>query len=195
MRQPWHHGWPACKGKGSPVSSFNKGIGKVEVALKWDPSPAGAPAHDLDIIAATYAASAPDGEPAYLVHFDSRSPDGTITLNRDSRTGQGLGYDEAMTLELDRLAPAYIRVVVGVAIQQGGGRCVFADVANAGVRIVEGHVELARHDFSSVHGATAATVAEFVRDGSGAWEFRGAVRGFDADPASFAALMGRVSAS
>ena len=36
-------------------------------------------ANDLDIIAATYGADAPYGSPVYLVHFDSRSPDGTIT--------------------------------------------------------------------------------------------------------------------
>lgn len=96
------------------MSSVSKGIRKVEVSLKWDPSPLGAPATDLDLIAATYVADDPYGAPAYVVHFDSRSPDGTITLNRDSRTGQGLGFDEVMTLELDRLAPRYTRVVIEI---------------------------------------------------------------------------------
>ncbi len=68
------------------MSTPNKDIGKVEVRIKWDPSPHGEPDIDLDIIAATYRAEEPYGSPAYLVHFDSRSPDGTITLNRDSRT-------------------------------------------------------------------------------------------------------------
>ncbi|BCK68101.1 hypothetical protein Srufu_020540 [Streptomyces libani subsp. rufus] len=95
------------------MSTLSKGIEKVEVTLKWDPSPLGTPDNDLDIVAATYTADAPHGEPAYLVHFDSRSPDGTITLNRDSRTGQGFGFDEIMTLELDRLAETYTRVIVG----------------------------------------------------------------------------------
>ncbi|MGP3982920.1 TerD family protein [Streptomyces sp. KR80] len=172
------------------MSSLNKGFGKVEVALRWDPSPSGEPAHDLDIVAATYAAGDPYGKPAYLVHFDSRSPDGTIVLNRDSRTGQGLGFDEVMTLELDRLAPAYARVVVGVAIQQREGRRTFGEVAHTGVRVLEGHHALAENDFAGVSGCTAATVAEFTRDGSGGWEFRGVVRGFDADPVSFVGMMG-----
>ncbi|MER5968765.1 TerD family protein [Streptomyces sp. NPDC002055] len=172
------------------MNSLNKGLRKVEVTLKWDPSPAGAPDHDLDIVAATYSTENPPGEPAYLVHFDSRSPDGTITLNRDSRTGQGFGFDEVMTLELDRLAPVYTRVVVGVAIQQSEGRKTFGDIENTGVRIVEDHHELLTDDFAGVSGATAATVAEFSRDESGAWALRRSVRGFDADPASFTALMG-----
>jgi tellurium resistance protein TerD len=172
------------------VSGLNKGIAKVEVALRWDPSPFGAPPNDLDIVAATYRADDPYGKPAYLVHFDSRSPDGTIILNRDSRTGQGLGADEVMTLELDRLSPSYTRVVVGVAIQQGEGRKTFGDIANTGVRIREGYDELAKDDFAGISGSTAATVAEFVRDGAGEWSFRRSVRGFDADPASFAAIMG-----
>ncbi|GAA0337149.1 TerD family protein [Streptomyces blastmyceticus] len=172
------------------MSSLNKGIEKVEVTLKWDPSPSGTPATDLDLIAATYPVDAPHGRPAYLVHFDSRAPDGTITLNRDSRTGQGLGTDEAMTLELDRLSDDYGRVVVGVAIQQNAGRKTFGEVANTGVRISEGRSVLASEDLAAVAASTAATVGEFFRDGSGAWKFRKAVRGFDADPAEFAALMG-----
>jgi tellurium resistance protein TerD len=172
------------------VASINKGLRKVEVALKWDPSPLGTPASDLDIIAATYAAHDPYGKPVYLVHFDSRSPDGTITLNRDSQTGQGLGYDEVMTLELDRLALTYTRVVVGVTIQQGGGRRTFGQVIRASYRVRESINELATEDFASVSGCTAATIADFTRDEAGGWVFSKALRGFDSDPAAFATIMG-----
>ena len=58
------------------MNGLNKGIRKVEVSVKWDPSPAGQPPTDLDIVAATYPAADPSGSPAYVVHFDSRSPDG-----------------------------------------------------------------------------------------------------------------------
>ncbi|MEU8550073.1 TerD family protein [Streptomyces roseoverticillatus] len=171
--------------------SLSKGLGKVQVSLMWDPSPLGEPDHDLDIIAGTYSAENPHGKAAYLVHFDRRlSPDGTINLNRDSRTGAGFGADEVMTLELDRLSSSYARVVVGVAIQQNGGRKTFGDVPNTGVRVVEGYTELVVDDFAAVAGATAATVVEFVRDSRGVWECRRAVRGFDADPQEFAAAMG-----
>ncbi|WP_335933402.1 TerD family protein [Streptomyces sp. PTD5-9] len=172
------------------MSTPNKDIEKVEVGLKWDPSPPGAPDHDLDIIAGTYTADSPYGSPAYLVHFDSRSPDGTINLDRDSRTGQGFGFDEVMTLELSRLSTAYARVVVGVVIQQRDGRKTFDDIPNTGVRVREGYTNLSEDDLSSVGDATAATVAEFVRDASGVWRFHGAVRGFDGDPASFTTAMG-----
>lgn len=172
------------------VSSLNKGVQKAEVTLRWDPSPLGEPAHDLDIVAATYRADAPHGAPSYVVHFDSRSPDGTIILTRDSKTGQGFGADEVMTLEFDRLAATYKRVVVGVVIQQRDERKVFGDITNTDVRILEGHTELGRTDFAEVIGSTAAVVAEFTRSESGAWEFRQAVRGFDADPQSFITVMG-----
>ncbi|OEV09161.1 TerD family protein [Streptomyces nanshensis] len=173
------------------MSSLSKGLDKVEVTLKWDPSPMGAPTHDLDLVAATYTGADPYGDPAYLVHFDSRSPDGTITLNRDSRDGQGFGPDEAMTLELERLSPDYVRVVVGVAIQQGGGRITFGDVASTLVELAEGYDKLAEDDFAGVAGATAATVAEFVRTEAGAWELREGVTGFDTEPEFFAQEMGR----
>ncbi|WP_407562577.1 TerD family protein [Streptomyces sp. 184] len=177
------------------MTGLNKGVGKVEIALKWDPSPLGAPSHDLDLIAATYTADDPRGEPAYLVHFDSRAPDGTITLQRHSETGQGFGADEVLTLEFERIAPRYARVVVGVAIQQGAGRMTFGAVTGTRVYVRDGHEELAADDFASVAGATAATVAEFVRVDSGTWQFRPVLHGFDADPASFSALMGSVPGS
>jgi hypothetical protein len=47
------------------VKDLNKGIRKAEVSLKWDPSPAGQPPTDLDIVAATYSATDPYGDPAY----------------------------------------------------------------------------------------------------------------------------------
>ncbi|MGX2994117.1 TerD family protein [Streptomyces sp. JNUCC 64] len=170
---------------------LNKGLAKVEVGVRWDPSPSGTTPHDLDVIAATYTKDAPYGAPEYLVHFGSRSPDGTITLNRDSRTGQGFGYDEVMVLELDRLAPRYERVIVGIAIQQPGRELTFGDVVNAAVRIRSGATELAQHDFAEVLDRNATTVAEFTRDGAGTWQYVRFVRGFDADPATFAERMGQ----
>ncbi|TSB23536.1 TerD family protein [Streptomyces benahoarensis] len=172
------------------MSTLNKGIEKAEVTLKWDPSPVGEPDNDLDLIAATYEADTLAGKPVYLVHFDSRSPDGTITLNRDSRTGQGFGSDEVMTLELERLAERYTRVVVGVAIQQGGGRKTFGEVPHTEVQIREGYTDLVQDDFASVAPSTAAVVAVFARDADGEWRLQKGLRGFDADPNTFTALMG-----
>ncbi|MEW2218900.1 TerD family protein [Streptomyces sp. NPDC006990] len=172
------------------MSSLNKGLDKVEVTLKWDPSPLGEPEHDLDIVAATYTADAPYGEPAYLVHFDSRAPDGTIILNRDSKTGQGFGSDEVLTLELDRLSEEYVRVVVGVAIQQGEGHKTFAQVPNTAVQVKEGYEELSEDDFSGVPDATAATVAEFARGGAGEWHHTPVLRGYQGAPEEFASRMG-----
>ena len=172
------------------MNGIGKGIRKVEIALRWDPSPTGEPSTDLDLVAAPYGADAPYGDPAYVVHFDSRSPDGTITLNRDSQDGKGFGYDEVMTLELDRLDPRYARVVVGVVIQQQQASRTFSGVRNPGLRIREGYDVLAEDDFGGVLGATAATVAEFVREGSGPWEFRAGVHGFDGDPVDFTRAMG-----
>ncbi|QDY79388.1 TerD family protein [Streptomyces qinzhouensis] len=173
------------------MSSPNKGVRTVEVALRWDPSPLGRSPHDLDIVAATYRKDAPSGDPAYVVHFGNRSPDGTISLTRDSRTGQGFGSDEVMKLELERLSTEYGRVVVGVVIQQANGRLAFEDVANAQVKVAEGYTELDSDDFSSVPGSTAAVIAEFVRGDTGSWVFHDGVRGFDTDPEGFVTLMGR----
>ncbi len=172
------------------MSSVHKELRKVEVKLRWDPATRDQPPHHLDIMATTYSVDAPHGQPVYVVHYDSRSPDGTINMSRHSKTGQGLGFNEAMVLELDRLAPSYARVVVGVGIHQSNGPLTFGEVSNTGVVIVEKFRELLADDFASVAGSTAATVAEFVRDTSGEWELHEMIRGFDSDPVVFATQMG-----
>ncbi|MBW5485924.1 TerD family protein [Streptomyces bambusae] len=177
------------------MTGIRKGLARVEVALRWDPSPAGAPANDLDIVAAVFGADDLYGEPAYLVHFGRRSPDGTVTLNRDSRTGQGFGFDEVMTLELDRMDPRLRRVVVGVVIQGDGRTRSFGDIGGTAVRIRAGYTDLAEDDFAGVAGAGAATVAEFTRDGSGSWELHTGVRGYDAGPEEYIRAMGAEGAT
>lgn len=172
------------------MSDGGRGLGKVEVRLKWDPSPYGEPPRDLDLIATTYSVDDPHGRPVYVVHYDSRSPDGTITMPRHSRTGMGFGFVEVMVLEFDRLAPVYGRVVVGVAIHQNDRPRTFADISHAGVAVVQGYQELLVDDFSQVADSTAATVAEFRRGGTGRWEMREMIRGFDSDPVVFTQEMG-----
>ncbi|WP_367320403.1 TerD family protein [Streptomyces sp. HUAS ZL42] len=173
------------------MNGLSKGIRKVEIALKWDPSPMGQHPSDLDIVAATYLAGDPYGDPAYVVHFDSRSPDGTIYLNRDSKDGKGFGWDEVMTAELERLDSRYARVVVGVVIQQQRSTLrTFVGVINPAFRIREGYTVLAEDDFGGVLGATAATIAEFVREPSGGWTFHPGVQGFEDDPVTFTRTMG-----
>ncbi|MFE1010567.1 TerD family protein [Streptomyces sp. NPDC058794] len=172
------------------MSSDTEGLRKVDVRLKWDPSTWDRPPHHLDIIATTYAADAPHGRPVYVVQFDKRSPDGTINMSRHSRTGQGFGFVEEMTFELDRLSPSFARVVVGVAIHQDDGRKTFGDVSNTEVVVTEGYRKLLTDGFERVAWATAATVAEFTRNTSGVWEFQEAVRGFDSDPVLFTTEMG-----
>ncbi|MDX3241170.1 MULTISPECIES: TerD family protein [unclassified Streptomyces] len=174
------------------VSGAGEGLGKVEVRLKWDPSPFGEPPRHLDIIAATYSVDDPYGRPVYVVHYDSRSPDGTINMTRHSQTGMGFGFVEVMVLECDRLASTYARVVVGVAIHQDGGPRTFGDISNGGVLVVEGYRQLLADDFAQLGEFTAATMAEFSRAESGAWEFHEMVRGFDSDPVLFTAEMGGV---
>ncbi|WP_263982851.1 TerD family protein [Streptomyces spinosus] len=177
-------------GGSGKVSGEGQGLGKVEVRLKWDPSRYGEPPRHLDIVAATYPADDLFGRPAYVVHYDSRSPDGTINMSRHSPTGMGFGFVEVMVLEFDRLSPAYGRVVVGVAIHQDSAPFTFGDMSNAGVAVVEGYRQLIADDFAGVADATAATVAEFIRDSAGLWRMREMIRGFDSDPVLFTEEMG-----
>ncbi|WP_425825946.1 TerD family protein [Streptomyces fractus] len=172
------------------MSSVTTGLKKIEVRLRWDPSPVGESPRHLDIVAATYSSDAPEGEPAYVVHYDSRSPDGTINMTRHSETGMGFGFVEVMALELDRLASSYARVVVGVVIHQDADPRTFSDIENAGVVIVEKYTDLLETDFTPVAGSTAATIVEFRRNDAGAWKLHELILGFDCDATTFPTVMG-----
>ncbi|WP_330329048.1 TerD family protein [Streptomyces sp. NBC_00536] len=178
------------------MSGVRKSLARVEVALKWDPSAPGSPANDLDIIAAVYAEGDVRGTPEYVVYFDHRAPDGTITLNRDSRTGQGFGFDEVMTLELDRMSERLRRVVVGVVVQSDDGTRTFGDIGGMALRIREGYTDLvAEGPVAGVAGVAAATVAVFTRDAAGAWSLDPAVHGVDAGPEEYLRIMGDTPAA
>ncbi|MER6567043.1 TerD family protein [Streptomyces sp. NPDC001093] len=168
-----------------------KGIGTAQALVRWDAAPLGASPHNLDLIAAVHATADPHGAPVQLVHFDRRSTDDTVYLNRDSRTGQGLGWDAVMTLELSRMPDTSGRVVIGASLQQAAGvPLYFGDVANPRAQITAGSKVLADQDFTEVAGSTAATLGEFLRDAAGLWTFRPLLRGFDTDPATFPQTMG-----
>ncbi|MFF4500444.1 hypothetical protein [Streptomyces sp. NPDC001401] len=81
------------------MGGVDKGLAKVGVRLKRDPSPHGEAPRHPDIIAATYATGDRYGRPVYAVHSESRSPGGTINMSRRSETGMGFGFVEAMVLE------------------------------------------------------------------------------------------------
>ena len=103
---------------------------------------------------------------------------------------QGLGYDEVMTLELDRLDGRYARVVVGVVIQQRAVHRAFVDVINPGLRIREGYTDLAEHDFGGVRrdgGDRRGVPARRLRR----LELPPGIRGYDDDPATFIERDGR----
>ncbi len=51
----------------------------------------GEPSTDLDLVAAPYGADTPHGDPAYVVHFDSRSPTAPSRSTGTARTARGSG--------------------------------------------------------------------------------------------------------
>ena len=152
------------------MSTPNKGIGKVEVTLKWDPSPPGAPAHDLDIVAATYPANEPYGNPrirALRQPLAGRHHQSQPGQQDGPRARLGRGDDPGARPAVGRVRPRGRR-----GRHPAAGRP--KDLrrhSEPGVRIREGYTS-GRGRLLLGRRATAATVAEFVRDGSGGWEFR-----------------------
>ncbi|MEU0382833.1 SAV_2336 N-terminal domain-related protein [Streptomyces chartreusis] len=179
----------------SPAHTLDMPVRKVEVALKWNAAPAGQPPMSLDLVAAVYLAADPYGPPAQLVHGDSPFPDGGIHLNRSSSDGKGFGWKEVMTLELDRLAAHYVRVVVGVAIGPSHLSRTFSDVDAPIFRIREGYTVLAEGPFGEVLEASAATIGAFTRDEEGTWRLHPGVHGFTGELHSFPAFMGQADGS
>lgn len=175
------------------VSSVSTVAGKVEVRLRWDPSPWGQQPRHLDIVAATYSADAPHGRPVYVVNSESRSPDGTINMSRRQRERPGVrvhGGDGPRTRPSRRVVRAGGRRggdpperrgqdVRRAVARQDAGR---GGVQGAAVRRLHGGGRIHRRDGRGVHQGRLRRLG-VPPDGAG----------FDSEPAGFSAEMGSAS--
>ena len=175
------------KGQGVDLRKAEHDLSKVTIGLGWDVVEqkrglfnalfgAKAEDYDLDAIACLLG---PDGKMSSredVVFYNAMAhPGGAVRLTGDNRTGAGDGDDEQIVVDLDKLAPAYRRILFVVSIYEGRKKDQdFGKVANAYIRAVDARgKEMCRFGISgdaALAGHCSLTFAEVVR-ADGGWTF------------------------
>jgi len=186
------------KGQGVSLKKESSSLSRLTIGLGWDVAkPKGlmnklfgkAEDYDLDAICFMLGEDGcvhdlgklENGNPTLVggdvIFFNSmKHSSGAVHLTGDNQTGDGDGDDEQIIVLLDKLPPAYHRLVFVVSIYGGTKKGQnFSAVENAFIRAVDGNgKELVRYDisgnasFASYH---SITFAEVVREG-GDWQFK-----------------------
>lgn len=168
------------KGSNVALDSLSPTLSRVAVGLGWQPGRAG-PTIDLDAVALLVGADGRCVSTQDVVYYNRRrSPDGSVTLSGDNRTGVGAGDDETLLVDLAALPQTTTRVVVAVSIYEALARHQdFAQLKAAHVRILDpsSGAELTRFDLGGLGPETAMVFGELYRH-KGAWKFRAVGQGY-----------------
>jgi tellurium resistance protein TerD len=119
---------------------------------------------------------------AHFIFFNNKqTPDQTIVHTGDNRTGEGVGDDEQINVNLQGLPADIDKVVFSASIYEADNRQQnFGQVRNAYIRVLnqDGGTEIARYDLSEDAATeTAMVFGELYRNGA-EWKFRAVGQGY-----------------
>ncbi|MEG4426700.1 MULTISPECIES: TerD family protein [unclassified Microcoleus] len=178
------------KGGRINLSKEAPGLKNAGIGLGWDTNATdtGA-AFDLDASVFMLGANAKIPSEKYFVFYNSKeSPDGSVIHLGDSRTGEGFGDDETVTVDLTKVDPAVQEIVFVVTIDQAESRRQnFGQVRNAFIRIYDTttNTEVMKYDLDEDF--SRETAIEFGRlyKKDGEWRFQAVGQGYNSGLQSF----------
>jgi tellurium resistance protein TerD len=182
--------------KGGNVSLTKEapGLTAVTVGLGWDVRTTTGTDFDLDASAIAVNASGTVYSDAHFIFFNNKqTPDQTIVHTGDNRTGEGVGDDEQINVNLQGLPADIDKVVFSASIYEADNRQQnFGQVRNAYIRVLnqDGGTEIARYDLSEdASTETAMVFGELYRNGA-EWKFRAVGQGYASGLAGIASDFG-----
>ena len=183
------------KGGNINLSKTAPTMNKVDLGLGWNPRATDGKAFDLDAVAFLTGEDGKvrlDGE---FIFFNQKvSPCGSVTHNRDNRTGDGDGDDETISVDLSKVPQEVAKIVFAVTIHEGqqNGQN-FGMVDRAYIRVINQDAnaeELARFDLSEDGSTEVAMIFGELYRHSGEWKFKAVGQGFSGGLGALAASYG-----
>jgi tellurium resistance protein TerD len=171
------------KGQKVDLTKSNPGLVKVIVGLGWDTNKYdGGSSFDLDATAFCLNASGKVNSERDFIYYNNRTnSNGSIQSSGDNQTGEGVGDDETLTIDLSQIPAETQKIAFCITIHDAAQRNQnFGQVANAFARIVKGgtNEELIRYDLGEDFSIeTAVVVAELYRN-NGEWKFSAVGSGY-----------------
>ena len=171
-----------AKGGNVSLSKEAPGLTKILIGLGWDARATDGADFDHDASAFLLADSGKVRSDADFIFYNQlKSSDGSVEHTGDNLTGEGEGDDEAIKVDLSRVAAEVQKVAVAVTIHDADNRRQnFGMVQNAFIRVVNDsdNKEIARYDLSEDYSTeTALIFGEVYRHGA-EWKFRAVGQGF-----------------
>lgn len=178
------------KGGRINLSKEAPGLKSAGIGLGWDTNATdtGA-AFDLDASVFMLGANAKIPSEKYFVFYNNKeSPDTSVVHLGDSRTGEGFGDDETVTVDLTKVDPGVQEIVFVVTIHEAESRRQnFGQVRNAFIRIYDTttNTEVTKYDLDEDF--SRETAVEFGRlyKKDGEWRFQAVGQGYNSGLQSF----------
>lgn len=179
------------KGQKTSLSQINPNLSEIQVCLGWDILNQ---ACDLDASAFMLGAdNKVVGDDWFVFYGQPTSPDGAIMHMGDSTDGAGVGDDEIINVNLNKLSPNVQKIAFVVTINEAlEKRLNFSMVSNAYVRVVDRSTgkELVKFMLTDYFATVTSMVVGEVYNKGGQWRFNPVGNGFAEDLAGLCGVYG-----
>jgi tellurium resistance protein TerD len=183
-----------AKGANVSLSKEEPGLTNILIGLGWDTRSTDGEDFDLDASVFLLAESGKvRGDHDFIFYNQLRSADGAVEHTGDNRTGEGEGDDEAVKVDLARVAPDIHKLSVVATIHEAQARRQnFGMVQNAFIRIVNDTTgrEISRYDLAEDCSVETAMIFGEVYRHGGEWKFRAVGQGYQGGLAALARNFG-----
>jgi len=183
------------KGGRISLSKEAPGLTNIKVGLGWDANLTDT-GGQFDLDASLFMLGV-DGKVISDAHFifynNTTSPDGTVVHQGDNRTGEGDGDDEAIEINLEKIASEVNKIVFTVTIDEAVARGQnFGQINNSFIRILnqDGGKEISKYELDEDYSTeTAINFGELYRK-NGSWNFKAVGAGFNEGLTGFCKIYG-----
>lgn len=163
------------KGQKLNISNALEVLDKLAIGLSWNDSHHSEKMRDIDMSAFMVANDGKVPEEPYFVYYNnSHSPDRSLLHKGDNRSGQGVGDDETIWLNLEAVDRSIAEIILVASIYNNDQTIDnFSEVSQIVLRIYnrKPDVEIAQYVINTAHtNATAFQLGRFYRS-YGNWFF------------------------
>ncbi len=170
------------KGGNLSLSKTVPTLKNILLGLGWEARSSDGSDFDLDASAFLLADSGKvRSDEDFIFYNQLKSPCGAIEHTGDNRTGAGDGDDEAIKINLTKVAPDIKRIVICVTIHDADKRKQsFGQVNGAFMRVVnmDDNAEIVRFDLSEDYSTETAMIFGEVYRHNEEWKFKAVGQGF-----------------
>ena len=170
------------KGGNVSLSKEAPGLASITVGLGWDARATDGAAFDLDASAFLLGESGKVRSDADFVFYNNKEGAGGSVLHAgDNKTGEGVGDDETVKMDLTKIPADIVKVAFAVTIHEAEQRKQnFGQVANAYIRVVNNAdgKEIARYDLSEDASIETAMIFGEIYRHNGEWKMKAIGSGF-----------------